>query len=273
MNCPLVSVIISTKNEEKNIGNILESLKKQSYKNIEIIVIDNNSSDKTKEVARQYTNLVFDKGPERSSQRKFGAKMAKGEYLFFLDADMILGERVIEESLRIFLKEKGVIGIIIPEISIGSGFWAKCKALEKSFYIGVDWLEAARFFPKWTFEKVGGYDENLISGEDWDLSQRVAKLGKISRIEEFIEHNEGKISLSKTVRKKFYYSKHLAKYAKKPGNKNQAASQFNIFARYKLFFLKPGKLFHDPLLGLGMLFMKTCEFLFSGFGYLMGKIY
>lgn len=273
---PLVSVIISTKNEEKNIGNILESLKKQSCKNIEIIIIDNNSEDKTKDIVESYKGggkiYLFNHGPERSSQRNFGAKMAKGECFFFLDADMILGERVVEECLNTFSKKKEAVGIIIPEISIGRGFWAKCKALEKSFYIGIDWIEAARFFKKDIFEKAGGYDEDLISGEDWDLSQRVAELGKIERIKEFIYHNEGEISLTKTIKKKFYYSKHLARYIVRGTNEKSIASQLNILARYKLFFSKPKKLFRNPILGLGMLFMKTCEFNFGGLGYIFSKV-
>ena len=69
---PLVSVVITTRNEEKNIENCLMSIQEQTYKHIEIIVIDNNSSDKTKELSKQYTNKVFNQGPERSAQRNYG---------------------------------------------------------------------------------------------------------------------------------------------------------------------------------------------------------
>lgn len=284
----LVSVIISTKNEERNIKNILEGLESQTYKNIELIVVDNNSSDKTKEIAKKYTDKVFEINdyfktlkldnlkteikPERSSQRNLGAKKAKGDYLLFLDADMILGDKVVEECLKVFSKKKGTVGLIIPEISIGKGFWAECKALEKSFYLGINWIEAARFFQRKIFERVGGYDENLISGEDWDLSQRVAKSGEIGRIKESLHHNEGEISLTKTVKKKFYYSKHLAKYSAKEANRQSSNEQLNILARYNLFFSNPKKLFRNPSVGLGMLFMKTCEFGFAGLGYLVSRI-
>jgi len=57
----LVSVIITTKNEEKNIENCLKSIKLQTYQNIEIIVVDNNSSDQTKELSQKYTDKVLDK--------------------------------------------------------------------------------------------------------------------------------------------------------------------------------------------------------------------
>jgi len=57
----LVSIIITTKNEEKNIENCLKSIKLQTYSNIEIIVVDNNSSDQTKEISQKYTDKVLDK--------------------------------------------------------------------------------------------------------------------------------------------------------------------------------------------------------------------
>ena len=64
---PLVSVIITTKNEEKHIENLLQSIKRQTYKNIEIILVDNYSTDRTREIARKYTDKIYLKGPERSS--------------------------------------------------------------------------------------------------------------------------------------------------------------------------------------------------------------
>ena len=101
---PLVSVVITTKNEEKNIENCLKSILKQTYPRdkIEIIVVDNNSTDRTKEIARRYTDKVYNKGPERSAQRNFGAKQAKGEYYLYLDADMILSPNVISECVEKF---------------------------------------------------------------------------------------------------------------------------------------------------------------------------
>jgi len=64
---PLVSVIITTKNEEKHIENLLQSIKRKTYKNIEIILVDNYSTDKTIEIARKYTDKIYLKGLERSS--------------------------------------------------------------------------------------------------------------------------------------------------------------------------------------------------------------
>jgi glycosyltransferase involved in cell wall biosynthesis len=61
---PLVTVVITTRNEEKNIGLCLKSVQSQSWPKVEVIVVDNGSEDRTKEIAYLYTNLVYDKGPE-----------------------------------------------------------------------------------------------------------------------------------------------------------------------------------------------------------------
>lgn len=264
----LVSVIIPTKNSEKTLGKCLESVKNQSYKNIEIIVVDNNSTDKTLETARKYADKFFQKGPERSSQRNYGAKMAKGKYYLFIDSDMELTKKVVEECITVS-NEKDIWGVIIPEISIGEGFWAECKALEKRCYIGDETIEAARFFKKETFSKIGCYDENMIASEDWDLHQRVKNKGyKITRINSFIEHNEGSLSLLNSIRKKYYYGKTISKYiAKHPKN---AKKQFTLF---RPAFIKNWKiLLKDPIHTIGLFIMKISEFGAGGLGYLKSRL-
>ena len=292
---PLVSIIIPTKNSAEFLEECLESIKKQSYKDIEIIVVDNYSTDQTKEIVeefkKRFTPLnvqLFNQGPERSAQRNFGVRQAKGKFVLIIDSDMKLSENVIKSCVekmthRWFHCSRGLgtvepnckpspAALIIPEESFGIGFWAKCKKLERSFYIGVDWMEAGRFFEKKTYEKAGGFDENITGGEEWDLSQRVGKFGKIDRISDFIFHNEGNLSFYKIIKKRFYYAKRFRNYTVKQENNKNTKMQVSIIKRYRLFFSKPKKLFKDPILGLGMLFMKSCEFGFGGVGYLVGRI-
>lgn len=270
-NKPLVSVIIPTKNSAKFLDKCLMSIKKQSYKNIEIIVVDSHSSDKTNEIAKRYKARFFSLDSERSKARNFGVNKSNGDFVLIIDSDMEPEKDVIKSCYEALINDKDVKGITIPEESFGEGFWAKCKKLEKSFYNGVDWMEAARFFSKNTYLKLGGYNESLISGEDFDLSQRCEKFGKIYRIDKVIFHNEGKINLLKTVKKKYYYAQHFAKYLSVTENKDKVSKQTGILARYKLFLSDPIKLFRNPIVGLGMIFMKTCEFGFGGLGYLIVK--
>ena len=72
MTPPLVSIIVTTKNEEKNIAYCLTSITEQTYSHLEVILVDNNSSDKTREIALEFTDKIFNKGPERSAQRNYG---------------------------------------------------------------------------------------------------------------------------------------------------------------------------------------------------------
>lgn len=268
MKQPLVSVIVTTRNNHATLKACLESIKQQSYENIELIVVDRDSDDDTKDIARRYTDKVFNKGPERSAQRNYAVSKATGDYVVIIDSDMELAIEVVGECMAQFATNAEIQGVVIPEESFGKGFWAQCKRLERSFYVGVKWMEAARCFPTQTFRKVGGYDETMVSGEDWDLARRAEELGPIGRTKSYIQHNEGHINLWKMLKKKYYYAQqakaYLAKYQVGP----KLTAQVGPIQRYKLFFSQPGKLFNNPLLGLGMLFMKTSEFAAGAFGYM-----
>lgn len=270
MKDPIVSVIVPTYNSEKFIDDCLISIKNQTYNNIELIVVDNNSTDRTKEIANKYTNKLFNQGPERSWQRNYGLKKAKGEYCLFIDSDMKLSKEVVNECVKKIKFNQDITGIIIPEESFGQGFWAECKKLERSYYVGIDWIEAARFFKIETILKIKGYDPQLISGEDWDLSQRAEKTGLFSRIDAYIYHNEGNLKLFQSIKKKFYYAKNITSYTNKHTESIYLNKQTSLFQRYLLFFSHPRKLFSNPVYGLGMLFMKTTEFIFGTVGYLIG---
>ena len=181
MSCPALSIIITTKNEEKNIGNCLESIKAQTYpqEKIEIIVVDNNSSDKTKEIAKEYTKKIYNKGPERSAQRNYGMiEKAKGKYVMFLDADMILSATVIEKAIeKLESSSATLVALYIPEIVLGDSFWNQVRRFERSFYDGTA-IDCVRIIRKDVFEKVGGFDLSLTGPEDWDLDKKVRQARK-----------------------------------------------------------------------------------------------
>jgi glycosyltransferase involved in cell wall biosynthesis len=272
MNQPLVSVIVPTFNSSSFLDACLRSIKDQSYENIELIVVDNSSRDNTKEIAHRYTEKVFNCGPERSAQRNYGVTKSAGTYVAIIDSDMELTADVLKSCVAQIEREPALQGMVIPEESFGEGWWAHCKRLERSFYVGVDWMEAARFFRKHAYEQVGGYNESMVSGEDWDLSQRIGRTGEIGRINNYIHHNEGRISLIKTIRKKYYYAQKFARYVSSNQDEEKLAKQIGIVRRYSLYFSNPRKLFSNPFLGLSMVFMKTCEFGVGGVGYLIGKL-
>lgn len=272
MNQSLISIIVTTYNNTATLDACLASIANQSYDAIELIVVDNNSTDNTKEIARSYTDKVFNIGPERSAQRNYGVNQAKGDYVMIIDSDMELTANVVSACVEQMTIQPEQKGLVIPEESFGKGFWAQCKRLERSFYVGVEWMEAARFFSRQTYLDLGGYNEQLISGEDWDLSQRVAHIATLGRINEYIRHNEGHLQLGRTLKKKYYYAQKFAQYLDANKATTAVGSQIGVFSRYGLFFSRPQDLFKQPHVGLGMLFMKTSEFAFGSIGYAMVRI-
>ena len=178
----LVSVIIATKNEGNNIENCLKSAVFQTYKNIEIIVVDNNSADDTKKIARKYTDIVFNKEPKRSVQSNYAVDISKGKYIFHADADMVLAPELIDSCIQNAVKYQDVIGFYIPEIVLGKSFWSKVRRFERGFYDGTA-IDAVRFFYKDAFVKINGYDEEMLWGpDDWDLDRRLSEVGKLKMI-------------------------------------------------------------------------------------------
>ncbi|MDO8638522.1 MAG: glycosyltransferase [Candidatus Daviesbacteria bacterium] len=265
----LVSIIVTTKNSVYTIDDFLKSIKKQTFKNIEIILVDNSSSDSTVEITKKYTKKVFIKGPERSAQRNYGVSKSIGDFVLILDSDMVLTKDVVKECAELALIDKKIGGIIIPEKSFGSNFWAKVKAFEREINEGEGYFEAARFFPKKVFQEFQGYDENLTGPEDWDLPQRISKKYKISRIKSYILHNEGKTSVINLMKKKYYYGLSADKYLSK--------QKMSPISSKTLYFLRPAfyrnwkKLLSCPTLTLAMILMLTLEMIGGGWGYLIGK--
>lgn len=284
MNNKLVSVIVTAKNEEKNIGRLLRSIKKQTHPRIEIIVVDNNSTDQTKKVASKFTKKVYNFGPERSAQRNFGAKKASGKFLLFLDSDMKLSPSVIEDCVSSISKDKKIGAVIIPEQSIARTFWEKVKAFERSFYNesevnisspayinGEDnTIEAARFFQKEAYNKAGGYDESITGPEDWDLSETVKDLGyKIGRIKSEIFHYEKISSPISLAKKKFYYALRSHSYIEK--RHLSIINPKTIYFFRPVFYKKWKKLISSPILAIAMMVMFIFELGGGGMGYLVGK--
>jgi glycosyltransferase involved in cell wall biosynthesis len=272
---PLVSIVVTTYFSAAYLERCLSSIKNQTYKNIELVIVDHNSTDGSQQIAAKYTDrLYFGQAVERSAKRNYGAEMARGRWVLIADSDMILSPGVIESCVKAAEARPEIKAVVVPEKSIGVSFWSRCKALERSFYVGVDWMEAARFFRRETFLEVGGYDVNNTGSEDYDLPQRIIeKYGQdcLSRGQEFAVQNEVDLGLIQSCRKKFYYAKSFPNYAKTTANKGNFQKQSSLLRRYGLFFSRPEILLQNPALGLGMLFMKTSEFVAGGMGYFIAK--
>ncbi|MEM2897535.1 MAG: glycosyltransferase [Candidatus Bathyarchaeia archaeon] len=266
---PLVSVIIPTFNSERFLERCLQSIRAQTYPNIEIIVVDNYSADRTREIAAKYADSVLLKGFERSSQINFGIKYARGKYVYRVDSDFILEPTVVEEAVEKCEKE-GFDAVCIHNTSDPTvSFWAKVRKLERDCYIDDGLNVAARFFRKDVFNAVGGFDEELVAAEDYDLHNKLLKAGfKIGRIKAKEIHIGEPKTLWEIAKKHYYYGKTLHKFLKKNGRRG-----VKQLSPLRLSFIRNWRKFvKQPVLTLGFIVYQFTRYFSAGLGFLVGKL-
>jgi len=189
---PRISAIIPTLNEEKNIGRALKALKNQNYEEeYEIIVADGGSEDKTIDIAKAYADdIIIVKEKGIAIGRNAGAKAAKGEILFFVDGDTFLLPDVFEGVDSAFDNGE-IVGVAPRVLPTDSSFknifpyWFFYRFSKISTIVGRPMLGGMCVaYRKDIFDKVGGFDERLKSGEDLDLSFRMARFGKFRLLDD-----------------------------------------------------------------------------------------
>ncbi len=219
-----ISVIIPARNEEAYLGQCIQSMLKQTVPPLEIIVVDNGSSDKTAEVARRFPVRLFDEpriGLPRA--RETGRRMAHGEILVFIDADVIVpptyiatiahyfqahpniaalsnpfrfydGKRIQRIAVSIFFRfiepvHQAILRLCgLPTALFGGSFAVRCDVLERS----------------------GGFDlRTTFYGEDVLTTKRVAKHGKITFLRNlYTETSARRYVREGNIRAALVYSKH-----------------------------------------------------------------
>jgi glycosyltransferase involved in cell wall biosynthesis len=189
-----LSIVIPALNEEKFLPNLLSSLANQTNMDFEVIVVDGSSKDKTVEVARSFISklpnlkVIISEKPGVSLQRNLGARATSGEWLIFIDADSTLLPYFIER-IKWFINEKkpsfftawlrpdsevpgdALISLVVNSVVEGGIIF------HRSFAPG-----PLTIVKRNVFDLVGGYDETLSFGEDYDLTRRIGFHGIILQI-------------------------------------------------------------------------------------------
>ncbi len=204
-----ISVIIPTFEEEKYLPKLLACLKRQTFRDFEVIVADAGSQDKTIEIAKKFGAKVV-KGGTPAQGRNNGAKHATGDFLFFFDADITFSssflQKTHEEIQERFLDLATCTAKPISKLHVD-------KLLHKTVNV---LIKMRQFSPKplaggfcilvskRLFQKMGGFDETLKLGEDHDFVERATKIRKLrvltkSHINVSIRRlsKEGRITLSR----------------------------------------------------------------------------
>jgi len=188
MNAPLVSVVIPNCNYGRYLGQAIESVLNQSYGRIEVLVVDDGSTDDSDMVARRYAERIRWIEQSRlgvSAARNRGARESKGELLAFLDADDLWLPAKLERQVQRFLDDPA-LGLVHcgSEDVTAEGLTIRRRVDGIEGWVAKDLLLLRRpvilgggssiVASRETFRAVGGFDERLSTSADWDFNYRVA---------------------------------------------------------------------------------------------------
>lgn len=250
-----VSIIIPTYNQADFLGDAINSALNQTYKNIEVIVVDDGSTDNTKEVCLDFNNLkyVYQKNQGQGSARNTGLGRSVGEYVIFLDSDDRLMDTAVEIGLNDLKKHSesafvfGYVRIIdvygnthveqIKQKIIKDNFYER---LLKGNYI---WTMGAVFFKKNILEQINGFNNYYRGGQDWELYLRITRFNSIhchgNKVLEYRLHNE---NITKNSLLMLKYSHNILR-----SQRSYIKGNTKLENAYKTGVYKLNKYYGDPL--------------------------
>lgn len=180
-----VSIIVPCYNHAQFIGETIESIMKSTYPDLEIIIVNDGSTDNSEQVAlkyaQQYSNItyVYQKNQGPSAARNNGISQATGTYILPLDADDIISPNYIEEAVNVLDRDKNVILVYCQAEFFGErqGKWNLPK-FSRKYLAHENLIFLSALYRKSDWERVGGYDNQMTWGwEDWEFWISMLKNG------------------------------------------------------------------------------------------------
>lgn len=210
---PLVSVVIPTYNRANIIDKAIDSVLDQTYENLEVVVVDDGSTDNTEEVVTAYDDprvryIPLEENQGANVARNTGIKEAKGEFIAFQDSDNIWDEEKIEKQVKAYMNSpedhKVVFTIVCGNLRKGGKIyvpekWATPRngdihnTIRKGSCVSTQGI----FTKKSCLEKVGYFDEEFPRLQDWELAFRLSKHYKFKLVDEVMVeayHDESSIT-------------------------------------------------------------------------------
>lgn len=262
-NVPLISITIPTFNSESTINLCLDSIFHQYdaeiNSNIEVIVVDNCSSDRTEEICKGYNCRFLRTRSSKAEAREIGFLNSTGKYVLILDSDMCLERGILKELIG-YAEDCNFDAITINEEFLGESFIHIARTIEKKCYVNASEIQSPRFYKRQVLEKV---DWKRID-DGWDEMEIFLEAQKSSPT--LRTHTTNKkiwlIANPLDIKKKLHHGKYFKMYKEKYDNQ-VVRRQFSFSYRAKLLTksLKISLPYGSAALGL-----KFLDFLFFYIG-------
>jgi glycosyltransferase involved in cell wall biosynthesis len=190
---PYFSIIIPAHNEEYRIGKLLTSIGKQTFRNFELIVSDSASEDDTGIIVESHRHSIpslvhlQNKTANVGAARNNGAKYARGEYLVFLDADVVIEDHFLKAIMRHIQAEHPPMMTMWNRPSPPSWRGRLIFGVMNRLVQALQYSRPAANGPcivikKSLFNSIGGFDESIFFGEDYDIVKRAHAKGGFLRV-------------------------------------------------------------------------------------------
>ncbi len=197
---PKVSVIIPNYNYSQYIGEAVGSALSQTYKNIEVIVVDDGSKDNSLEILENFAGrikIIKQQNAGVSAARNSGVENSDGEFIAFLDADDVWLPEKIEKQINCFSANKnlGLVHVAVQDIDahgknlkshfdgLAGSVAEELLLLERSVILGGG---SGIMIPRKLFDEIGGFDPRLSTSADWDIFYRIANRCEAAFISEVL---------------------------------------------------------------------------------------
>jgi len=229
----LVSVVIPVYNGERYLAKAITSVLDQTYKNFELIVVDDGSTDKSATIARSFNDdrirYLYQSNGGASKARNLGVAASRGTVIAYLDSDDAWLPRKLERQVDYLTSHKEVGAVYcwfvvlepngsrrVCSLSVGHNPWEIIKT-------GCGLLPSATAFRKEVLQKVGGFDEAFVGSEyqDLELTPRLSEITRFACLPEVLllyRHPEaigahpGKSSVGHLLNRGIYLNKYLSRY-------------------------------------------------------------
>lgn len=249
MNKEMISVIITTFNGSESIDRAIKSVLNQTYKNMEIIVVDDNGLDseeqiKTKEIVQKYQDVKYiahEKNKNGSAARNTGMKVAKGQWIALLDDDDEFLPTKIEKQFESVKEKNADICYTGLRVVFQNGVQRDvCQRDEGNLFSlvlqrRVEAPTSVLMFKKSIADQIEGFDESFRRHQDWEFLDRLSENNIISCVPEvclirhIVERNIAK-NIQQFIDQRMFYLTKQEKYICKLSKSDQKEVYYNHYS-------------------------------------------